>query len=194
MTEQTYYAGNTIHDLQAALCKEIRKITEDMLFTDVKTGQQVRMDVYEQRLPTRKEDVETSTASDEDTIEYVSKARETVILQFPWCKVIALSGDIADIDADQIITMVLVFGIFDKEPENKGHLQAEVIIQRIINRFMKSHILEGQYQLDRPKTGDGKYITWEIETDQDTYPYTFAVMTLNFSVIQNKSEWGDEYL
>lgn len=173
--------GNTALQCQQAIMKEIRNITEGMLFQDAGTKEPTEIRIYEQRLPINHDPVkEFGEAEHLETIDFVGDQAEDAILAAPWCTVKIDKGQNKDDNGYQNVKFAIIFGIYSDEPENNGHRDALNLIENFMYRFTRDPILEGQYVCK----GD---FDWEIN-EEDTFPYTFAVITTWFQVQTTQRE------
>lgn len=170
------YAGNTAILCQKALMDEVREITKDMLFVDAETRDLIPLRIYEQELPIPGGEVEDIESGEEtiDTIEFVKEQQETAVIKCPWCKVKIDRGEKDGKKERQRIYFAIILGIYNNDRRNRGHRDIIEVFQRIMERFDRSRILAGQY------VTPGDY-DWEVN-EEDTYPYYFGVLTLQFDV------------
>lgn len=165
--------------LQKELAKEIKKITDGMYFAD-KDGKQTELNVYEQRLP-----YNYDLNSDElDGDELDGDERESF---FPFAIVRLENGKHSINEEDNTVTVTIIIGVRDDDPDNSGEKQIIGVIQRIMHRFAENNILKCFTQY-----GD---ITWTLETEDnypyDAYPYSFGGMALTFQIPKIEREEND---
>lgn len=99
---------------------------------------------------------------------------ETPELPEPYIVVKAGSGNIASETDSQVVTVVLVICTCDDSAARQGHKDVLHIIQKIYERFAKNPALAGKFVFKFP-------FDWVLE-DEDTYPYYFGGVQLQFEV------------
>lgn len=123
-------------------------------------GDQTNLEIFKQNLPKKE--------TDEDD-------------PFPYCIIRLIDGSYNAInDAENKIRVLLIFGIHDNAEENQGDIMLN-LINRIVIRLSENNVLKTFYQVGK--------IEWVID-DEDTYPYFFGGMTLEFAPahIQRRSD------
>lgn len=145
----------SIHGLQVSLKKEIGVILEGMHLTD-DSGNEVAFHGYEQQLP--------KLTEDEDDISQF----------FPYYIVQVFSGKTKEDDDPWKISAVIQLGVRDKGTESQGHIQLLSAIEKITNRFSDRPLLDNAFRADPD-------MEFEV-LDEDTYPYYFAAVSINFEV------------
>lgn len=149
--------------LQKELAKEIQNITQDLQFVDG-NGKIRKLNVFEQRLP----------------YQYEEEKEDT----FPFAIVRLENGTSSKNDVDNVVTVTIIIGLQDENPENSGEKQIIGIIQRIIHRFSENPCLSTFVNV-----GD---ITWSLESEDqypyDTYPFSFGGIAMTFQIVKIERE------
>lgn len=123
-------------------------------------GDQTNLEIFKQNLPKKE--------TDEDD-------------PFPYCIIRLIDGSHNAInDSENKIRVLLIFGIHDNAEKNQGDIMLN-LINRIVIRLSENNVLKTFYQVGK--------IEWVID-DEDTYPYFFGGMTLEFAPahIQRRSD------
>ena len=115
-----------------------------------KLGKEVRLKAFKQSLPMLK--------NDED------------VEPFPYVIVRIVDGDMPN--NGEMIKIILIIGIYDNDEKAQGHMQILNIMQDIKERFRKNPILSKKYIASEE-------IKWTLQ-EEDTYPYFFGGMELNW--------------
>ena len=146
----------TTLEFQKNLAEEIKKILSEIITKNADGEKRVGVSVYRQFLPKVLED-------DEDESKF-----------YPFA-IVRLDKGITedDFEAWQVSVDILL-GLFDDDPETDGNDQIMILIQRIVNRFSQEARLAPNYTCERQ-------MEWACQ-DEDTYPYYFGVVSLKFRV------------
>lgn len=99
---------------------------------------------------------------------------------FPYAIVRLTDGKIEQIDANQTVTILIIFGVYDLSRNNQGHKDILHMIQKVEERFGKNAILADRYECVMP-------INWALQ-DEDSYPYFVGGLTLNFETLGMRRE------
>ena len=182
MGVQRDFPGSTILQCQMALCKEMERLTKDWLFqnADAKGPEKVRLKIYEQNLPIKKNKVPNAEDAEKDTIEFRQADVEDAIVQCPWCNV---KLDRAWNDGPNSKTnakFAVIFGIYNDDEVYSGHRETLNLMALVKERFLKNPLLDSQY-----------YCTNHFDeqvNEEEVYPYTFGVITLVFEIAQARRE------
>lgn len=142
-------------------------------------GNLVNLNIFEQNLPipTAKDIPETVTDEDLEEGTYDAQAEED---PYPYIIVRVEQGKIANIDQEQTVIVNLIIGVIDRDFNNQGHKDVLNIIQKIYERFAKNAILAKKYECVMP-------IEWALQ-DEESFPYFFGGMALNFETIPIRRE------
>ena len=92
-----------------------------------------------------------------------------------------MEGDLEDNDAG--VKLILIFGIYDDNQDAQGHKTILNLIQKIHERFFKNPILANKYTMIPG-------IKWTLQ-DDDTYPYYFGGVEMNWSILTVSQEEVD---
>lgn len=137
--------------LQEELKEVIKEATKNMSFTNP-DGEKSGLNIFFQDLPKQE--------TDEDAEPY------------PYCIIRLVNGTTNAVNEDKNSVRVLIlFGIYDNDVKNKGHITVLSIIQKIAERFSKDNEMKTFIQ-------NGS-IEWAID-DEDAFPYFFGGMDMTF--------------
>lgn len=186
MTDNNPVFQNSILFCQKALRREVERITEDMMFQDAGGKGLVKLKVYDQKLPVPRGKVREMEDA-EESIDFIGDQVENAIVQCPWCKVVANNGRVKEAAERQQVQLCVILGIFNDGERNSGYEETVNIIQRFLNRFSENPFLEEQFE----QVGE---MDWEVNDDQDTFPYTFGAITVTFEIKGMRRTWGEEFL
>lgn len=152
----------TPQDLQKEIKAMLMEVTKNLVLTNP-DGERTKLNVFCQELPKRKDDDETNP--------------------FPYCVVKIISGNSNAVKGtDNTIRTLLIFGIYDSDTENQGHMTILEIINKIIRRLSENNALKTFWQIGA--------IEWAID-DEDVYPYFYGGMDLTFSPIMYTGRVND---
>jgi len=165
---------------QKALVEEIKKITSDMLFQNPGGEELIKLSVFAQSLPIPEKKQDVDAREDYQSIEYSVSDTEDAVFNCPWCIVKLGGGSIPEINGYQHIEVVIGFGIYNPEKDNRGHEELLNLIQRVYQRFACDPLLDRQY------TCRGEF-EWALQ-DEDTYPYYFGAITTTFKFMGYRRE------
>lgn len=141
-------------ELQDELAEELERLFERNRFSNI-LGEEVPIKVFKQTTPI--------PLSDEDEDEPI-----------PYLIVHLNNGEQkVDKDSQNIVSLAVVVGIYDKSEENQGHRRVLDVLFRIQKRFSKVPNL-GRSAF----TGDFR---WSVK-DDGFYPYFFGVCELEFYI------------
>ena len=143
---------NTAIGLQSELMVELKKMFKGVQF---KSGDGAMREpaIYPQRLPLSQND-------DEDEAGFA-----------PYILVILNDFSIESWDEPKKINVVLLFCAWDGGEERTGDRDNAIMMDRVLERIGKNPEV-GNFTLDLPIEG-----AWQ---DQDTYPYFYSALELNF--------------
>ena len=159
--------------LQDDLAEELRNIFQYFRLKD-QNGEWVAVNVYPQNLPVPEVQEIPDTVTDEELEDGVYDAVAQSI-PFPYIIVRVSDGEIESPDADQVVDINLLIGVYDKTHDNQGHRDILNIIQKIYERFAKNPILAAHYECLYP-------MQWALQ-DEESFPYFFGGMALKFSTL-----------
>lgn len=158
-------------ELQKALAKEIKEITNGMLFKNI-TGKEVNLHVFPQVLPKRE-------------VSRGEERQKGIKEPFPYCIVRVLEGEIESLDVPQTVKILLLFGVFEEEKQGQGHEEILNLIQRVQERFYKNPILANTFVMKN-------HMEWSLQ-EEDTYPYYYGgVLTTWDTPVIRREEIGYE--
>lgn len=146
----------TFLELQTDLCEEIEKILKDVQTKKPGMDKAVGVTAYRQQLPKVVED-------DEDETQF-----------FPYAIVRASEGTTQDDFEPWIVTVDLIFGIYDNDPKNAGHEHVSIMIQRVIDRFEAEPLLNRKFRAQPDPQ-------WVLQ-DEDSFPFYFGAIRMKFAV------------
>ena len=101
---------------------------------------------------------------------------------FPYIIVRIDSGDIRSQDDAHLVTMVLIPGIYDPDPENNGHLAVLEICERIQAHYQENPVLGGATFVDP--------FRYALQ-DEESFPYFFGACSLTFKLPAPRTEWSE---
>lgn len=90
----------------------------------------------------------------------------------PYVVVRTMGGNIQDESGPHVVEIVLVIGVYDRDPNRQGYRDALHIVNEIYQHYAANGIVGRRYSLQYP-------IKW-VTPDDDNHPYYFAAMALNF--------------
>lgn len=90
----------------------------------------------------------------------------------PYVIVRTMGGNIQDENSPHVVEIVLVVCVHDRDPNRQGYRDALHIVNEIYRHYASNGIVGRRYCLQYP-------IKW-VTPDDDTHPYYFAAMSLNF--------------
>lgn len=145
------------------------------------------LNVYAQAIPIRETASPEIPSEPEDgeDIEPVPPPQDpdAEVDPFPYIIVRLNSGELTTPDAYHNVSVLLLVGIFDDNPDNQGHATVMDIIERIQMHY-----------LQQPSLGDFQYmdpINWVLQ-DEESYPYYYGAIQLHFWARAPRSEqWED---
>ena len=102
---------------------------------------------------------------------------------FPYIIVRADKGGIESPTAAHKADVILLIGIFDDNPANKGHGAVLEIIERIQMHYQETPRLAGQFVCQD---------SFECALqEEESYPYYFGVCQLTFAMQAPRAKWSD---
>lgn len=143
----------TPFELRHDLAIELGKILNHMNFKN-QEGTDCKINIIEQNLPIQR--------NDDDTEPY------------PYVAVKVMDGDIPDDESKYNIMINLIIGIYCDNEDSQGADIVLNVIQEIIERFRKKPILNKKFTMQQK-------LKWALQ-DDDTYPYYFGGMEMNWTV------------
>lgn len=146
----------TQESLLDALKDDLSNLFQDYRLKN-SAGSEMKVRVYPQDLPFR-EGLDEEPSSEEPPEPYI-------IVRLP-------SGELPAQDAQQTVRAVLVICVYDPDPNRQGFRDALHIVNAILHHYGTNGIVGRRYVLQYP-------IRWAAQED-DTHPYYFAAMELNF--------------
>lgn len=169
--------------LQQDLVAELKRLFDGAEFRSPK-GEREKLSVFSQALPIPESaDPPEGDLAPELIEEGLGLSDAGGAEPFPYIIVRLETGAITQIDGEQTIKTTLIFGAYDNSLENQGHKDVLHMIQKIYERFAKNAILAAKYECVMP-------INWALQ-DEESYPYYFGGMELNFNTIPLERE--DKY-
>lgn len=159
--------------LQEELVKEMRRITEGMMFLKPRGNRErVPLHVFSQSLPIPMGSIITPAIQESETIDYMEEEMDEPVFNCPWCVVKISTGKIPGINEMQEVEAAVCFGIFNDDTKNQGHQDILNLIQKTYERFSRNPILAGQY------TCTGSF-EWALQ-EEDTFPHYFGAIGTTF--------------
>lgn len=90
----------------------------------------------------------------------------------PYIVVRLLTGELPEQDSNQTVKMVLVICVCDFDKNRQGYRDALHIVNEIMLHYGANRIVANRYEVQYP-------IQWTTQ-EEDTHPYYFAGVALNF--------------
>lgn len=90
----------------------------------------------------------------------------------PYIIVRVMGGNIQNESSPHVVEVVLLICVYDRDPERQGFRDSLHIVNEIYRRFAANGVVGRRYVLQYP-------IKW-VTHDEDTHPYYYAAMSLNF--------------
>ncbi len=90
----------------------------------------------------------------------------------PYVIVRTMGGSIQDESSPQVVEIVLVICVYDRDPARQGYRDALHIVNEVYRHYASNGVVGKRYVLQYP-------IRWATP-DDDSHPYYFAAMALNF--------------
>lgn len=143
----------TPFELRHDLAIELGNILSHMNFEN-QQNEECKINVFEQNLPIQK--------NDDDTEPY------------PYIIVKVMEGDIPDDESRYIIMVNLIIGIYYDNIDSQGTDIVLNVIQEVIERFRKKPVLNKKFIMQQK-------LKWAVQ-DDDTYPYYFGGIEMNWTV------------
>lgn len=147
-------------DLQRALVKDLEEVLADVVTVDAQGRKVSGIKGYAQVLP-------NLVGGDGGEDEY-----------FPYFIVRVQNGKVEDDDSPWTVKVMVIIGIHDPGEDAQGHFSLMVAIDRITTRFSQEATLgkRGHMAFRCLPT-----MQWALQ-DEDTYPYYFGAVSLEFLV------------
>ena len=146
----------TQENLLDAVVDDLKKLfTHDRLANSMGAEREIR--VFPQDLPCREGD-------DEET--------QPDKLPEPYVLVRLQNGSLPEQGEQQTVKVILVACVFDPDPNRQGYRDALHIVNSIMTHYGANSVVGGKYVLQYP-------IEWATQ-EEETHPYYFAAVALNF--------------
>ncbi len=158
--------AGTLSDLEEYLSAEFKKIFAGRTFTN-NLGHSVTLNTFVHSLPIKQ-------GNDEEP--------EDADLPEPYIVAEITGGKRATPDDPHMASVAVIICVCDDNTARQGHKDVLDIIYHIITRFEKNPVLAGKFVLQYP-------LDWSL-SDEDTYPYYYGGLLMNFEVaaIQKEDE------
>ena len=163
--------------LQEDLVEELKKILQGFRLKNP-YGESCEINIFSQNLP-----VPESLEQTDIPIEQLENGLiEDITMKEPYPYIIVRieDGEIKDESSAQIVSVLLLIGIYDNAYEKQGYKDVLNIIQKIYERFAKMPVLNGKYTIQYP-------IVWTLQ-EEETYPFYFGGMNLDWEVAAVRRE------
>lgn len=134
--------------LQSALKAELGLVLAGVM---LKTASHIQ--VYEQNLPPKKDDKDSSF--------------------FPFCQI--KLGDGEDRDDGSTQDVILVFGTIDKSTSFDGYQDVMNCIQKVREHLLKKRTVANTFEVQLP-------MRWAAPENEATYPFYYGAVLLTFSI------------
>jgi hypothetical protein len=146
----------TQENLLDAVVDDLKRLfTHDRLANSMGAEREIR--VFPQDLPCREGD-------DEET--------QPDKLPEPYVLVRLQNGTLPEQGEQQTVKVILVVCVFDPDPNRQGYRDALHIVNSIMTHYGANGVVGGKYVLQYP-------IEWATQ-EEETHPYYFAAVSLNF--------------
>lgn len=145
------------------MCEEIALLFSEFKYKS-ESGEYCRFSIFEQALP---------VPSGEDEPEL-----------FPYIVIRIEDGGTTTPSSPETVRVRFTIGIFDDDPQNKGHIDVLNAIDRIRQRFERNPLLKMQYmrlQSDQHPT------RWAVP-DDESFPYFFGALEMFFAIPKIETE------
>jgi hypothetical protein len=142
----------------------------------------VKLNIFSQSLPVPEPITPPEGDVDPEIIEegLAASEIENQAAPFPYAIVRLTDGKIEQIDQNQTVTVLVIFGVYDMAYDSQGHKDILHMIQKVEERFGKNALLAGKYECVMP-------INWALQ-DEDSYPFYVGGLTLNFETLGIRRE------
>lgn len=150
--------------LQDALVADLMELFKDRRYKKP-DGSSSAPSVFSQALPKQQTDAETE------------------IDPFPYIIVRIDSGGIEKQTDPYKVSLLLLLGAFDDDPNNQGHRTILEMIELIQQHYEEHPDLAGKFVFTDP-------FDWALQ-DEDSHPYFFGGIEITFNVPAPRRAWGD---
>ncbi len=145
------------------MCEEITLLFSEWKFKN-ENGDYANISVFEQALPIPSGESEPEP--------------------FPYIVVRAEDGGTTTPNSPETVRVRFTIGIYDDEPNNRGHIDVFNVIDRIRQRFERNQLLRKQYMRLQ---SDQYPMRWAVP-DDDTFPYFFGALEMFFAIPKIETE------
>lgn len=146
-----------INTLQRALADDLRKVFDNFSLRD-SAGENRKINVFRQFIP-----IQNSADEDEDE----QRPPE------PYIQVRVSDGEIEEREERQTVSVVLLIGICDHDPNRQGYADALNMVEAIKLRYAANGVFGQSFEVKTP-------IRWAV-SDEDTHPYYYAAVGFDVS-------------
>ena len=154
--------------LQDAVVDDLEELFKDYRLTN-SLGVEREVRVFRQDTPIREgEDVEDDLVEDTEN----AAAAEDPNVPEPYIIVRLASGEVPAQDENQTVAIVLVVCVCDPDRNRQGYRDALHIVNTILDHYGSDGVVGKKFQVQYP-------IRW-TPGEEDTHPYYFAAVALNF--------------
>ncbi len=165
--------------LQSELAEELKNILVNFRLKSPQ-GEKSSIYIFEQFLPVPQPKQQDETKISSELLENGLVEEQTALDPFPHIIVRITDGEIKDENSAQIVSVMLLIGVYEPDFDKQGHKDILNIITKIYERFAKMPVLNGKYTIQYP-------ILWAIQ-DEESYPYYYGGMSLLFETAAVRRE------
>lgn len=147
--------------------KELPELFENFTLKDT-NGNQAPLNIYPQYLPQKNKNKNNS--------------------HFPFLTIILVEGEEQNDDAENLVKILFLCGVYDEDENNQGYRDSMNVIQKLYTNFKRKKILDNKYTFELP-------VKW-MTNDDVTYPYFYAGLETYWSVgkIQQNNKNIEQYI
>lgn len=156
-----------INTLQQALAEDLSKTFEHFSLRDSAGGNR-KLNIYKQFIPIR------DSAADGEDEELPPE---------PYIQVRVSDGELEERGERQTVSVVLLIGVCDHNPDRQGYADALHIVEAIKLRYGSNGIFGRCFEAKTP-------IRWAV-SDEDTHPYYYAAVGFDVSAPPTYAEGMD---
>lgn len=141
----------TARTLQRELVRDLAELFAGRRYK-APDGGDARLQVFSQNLPIRESEDDT------DALPYIIVRLD--------------SGGVENQTEPHLLSVLLLVGIYDENPDQQGHVAVLEIMEAIQERFHRNRVLAGQFKF----TGA---FHWALQ-QEESFPYYFGAATMEF--------------
>ncbi len=147
-------------ELKTQLIKDLQDLFKDAVY-DSPDGVQKKLHVFSYA-PPRHDD----GSSDADDFPFIAVRRSAMQRQ--------------SADAYEMVTMRLIFGVYDDSTDYQGAAVLGEIVRKVLDHYDTKPVLNSEFKCDFPRD--------YADTDEDMWPYFFGALDLVFMRVTPEEE------